>query len=406
MRALTPRPLVAATLALTLLAPPASAQQPQPEVHGAASAPASEPGHFGMTGGEGVGALRPAIPFRLGARNVKDILIDGPIVWLGTSGGVIRYDTTRGAYLTYDNKSGLLSNGVFHLSRDGDELWVGTYGGGLSVLDLRTGNWRNFNIPHGMGDAFVYDALRTRSGDVWIATWSGANRVRGGDMDHFESWDLFTVENTGGGLPNDWVYGLAEGTDGEIWLATEGGLARFLDGEWANWKHADGLGAPYEVVKDQITFSTDPGQMSSHHARQKEEQGLEGIEVAYNPNYVVALAVDRDGSVWAGTWGAGLGHFDGARWETFTVADGLPSNHVFALHVDGAGRLWVGTSRGLALRKNGRFRAFGPEIGLAVESVFSIATDGKSAWVGGYGGVTWFPNGIEAAIAAAEAATR
>lgn len=345
--------------------------------------------------GAAIGGLRRAIPFEIGQRNVKSILIDGRDVWIGTSGGAIRYDTHRGSYLTYDNKSGLLSNGVFHVSKSGEKIWIGTYGGGLSVFDLRTEDWRNYNIPDGMGDAFVYDALETETGDVWIATWSGANRIRGGALDDFSKWDLFTVANTGGGLPNDWVYGLAAGKNGEVWMATEGGLARFKDETWTNWKHADGLGAPLELVEGDITISNDPGQVSSHHARQKEEQGLGDVEVAYNPNYIVSLSVTPNGDVWAGTWGAGLSRFDGATWHTLTTADGLPSNHVFALHTDEAGRLWIGTTQGLAIRDGDEIKRYGHESGLSVQSVFSIATSGDAAWVGGFGGVTWFPSGIE-----------
>jgi len=361
--------------------------------------------HAGAAGGHdaiphqedsAIGGLRRAIPFEVGQRNVKAILIDGRDVWIGSSGGVIRYDTHRGSYLTYDNKSGLLSNGVFSLSKSGDEVWVGTYGGGLSVLDPAAGSWRNYNIPDGMGDAFVYGTLAMPNGDIWIATWSGANRVRGGRMDDIASWDLYTVENTGGGLPNDWVYGLAAGKDGEVWLATEGGLARFRDEGWTHWTHADGLGAPLEQVEGNIGFSNDPGQYSSHHARQKQEQGLGEVKVAYNPNYIVALAVTRDGAVWAGTWGAGLSRFDGSTWQTFTTADGLPSNHIFSLHTDAAGRLWIGTSQGLALREGEGFAAYGAESGLNVQSIFAIATSGDTAWVGGYGGVTWFPYGLGA----------
>jgi ligand-binding sensor domain-containing protein len=342
----------------------------------------------------GIGALRRVIPFALSQRNVKSILIDGNEVWIGSSAGAIRYDSHRGSYLTYDNKSGLLSNGVFHVSKSGGKIWVGTYGGGLSVFDPRAENWRNYNIPNGMGDAFVYDALETANGDVWIATWSGANRIRGGAMDDFSKWDLYTVANTGGGLPNDWVYGLAPGKNGEVWLATEGGLARFKDEKWTNWTHEDGLGAPLEMVEGDITFKNDPGEVSSHHARQKEEQGLGDVKVAYNPNYIVSLSVAPNGDVWAGTWGAGLSRFDGEIWKTFTVADGLPSNHVFALHTDEAGRLWVGTNRGLAIRDGDDFKIYGSESGLNVQSVFSIATSGDAAWVGGFGGVTWFPFGL------------
>lgn len=375
--------------ALLLAAVPASAGGQQTG-HGHEAIP-----HGAHDAGE-IGGLRRAIPFEIGQRNVKSILIDGTDVWIGSSGGAIRYDTLRGSYLTYDNKSGLLSNGVFHVSKDGDDFWIGTYGGGLSVFEPSAERWSNYNIPNGMGDAFVYDMLRTADGDIWIATWSGANRIRDGRLDDIGQWDLYTVENTGGGLPNDWVYGLAEGKNGEVWLATEGGLARFVGGEWTNWTHAEGLGAPLEAVEGDTSFGRDPGQYSSHHARQKEEQGLGEVKVAYNPNYIVALAVDDDGSVWTGTWGAGLSRFDGERWETFTMADGLPGNHVFSLHVDDTGRLWIGTNQGLAIREDGELRSYGSESGLNVQSIFAIETSGDTAWIGGYGGVTWFPYGLEA----------
>lgn len=335
------------------------------------------------------------VQFQVGGSNVKAVLVDGPVTWLGTSSGLIRYQSNADRHTRYDNRTGLLSNGIFYLGKFGTELWVGTYGGGLSVLDTETQRWRNYNIPNGMGDAFVYDVLKTRSGDVWIATWSGANRVVGGHLDDVTAWELYTVENTGGGLPNDWVYGLAEGTSGEVWLATEGGLARFEGGRWDNWDHADGLGAPYEKVAGDIQYQNDPGQYSAHHARQKKEQGLRDITVAYNPNYIISLAVDDDGSVWAGTWGAGLSHFDGETWRTYTTSDGLPGNHIFSLERDGADVLWIGTSSGLAKFEGDGFATFGAPDGLFSETVFAIdaSADGNT-WVGGFGGVTWFPRGI------------
>jgi hypothetical protein len=207
--------------------------------------------------------------FRVGQRNVKTILPDGDIVWVGTSAGVIRYDTANDEYRLLDTRTGLLANGVFHLGKINGRLTVGTYGGGLSILNEAGDDWRIYNIPDGLGDGFIYDALQLDNGDVWIATWSGANRVRGGDLDDRDSWDLYTVANTAGALPNDWVYALHAGKNGEIWFATEGGLARFRDEAWQNWTHEDGLGADYERVREQIEFDMDPGQYSQHHARQK-----------------------------------------------------------------------------------------------------------------------------------------
>jgi ligand-binding sensor domain-containing protein len=327
--------------------------------------------------------------FRVGNKNVKRIFTEGSVVWVGTSGGVVRYDTKADSYKLYDAKSGLLSNGVFYVGRLGDKLAVGTYGGGLSLLDPKTETWETYNVPEGLGDAFVYDLLKTKNGDLWIATWSGVNRIRGGDLKDRSKWELHTVASTQGGLPNDWVYGLAEGRNGEVWLGTEGGLARFADGRWDNWNHAKGLGAPYERVKDAIDFKNDPAKVSEHHAKQKQEMGLANIEVAYNPNYIVSLAVDRHGVVWAGTWGGGLSRFDGRQWTQYTVADGLPGNHVFTLHSDARGTLWIGTNNGLAKAKaGGGFEVLTTAQGLFANAVFSMDTarDG-TLWVGSYGGV-------------------
>jgi len=333
--------------------------------------------------------------FRVGNKNVKSLYTDRGVVWVGTSGGVVRYDTKDDSFKLYDTKNGLLSNGMFYVGKVKDKIAVGTYGGGLSLLDEKTGKWQTYNIPEGLGDAFVYDVITAKNGDIWIATWSGANRVRGGDLDNRSKWELYTVENTKGGLPNDWVYGLAEGRNGDIWLATEGGMARFAKGRWENWNHAKGMGASYDRVKKDIAFKNDPSKQSVHHAKQKEEMGLQDVDVAYNPNYIVALEVDAVGQVWAGTWGGGVSRFDGRRWQSYTTTEGLPGNHVFALHLDPKGELWVGTNNGLTRWQNGKFaKAMTTADGLFANNIFAMTSSPDGAlWVGSYGGVAHLRRG-------------
>ncbi|NOY63204.1 MAG: regulator [Gammaproteobacteria bacterium] len=334
--------------------------------------------------------------FEVGNSNVKSIHAEGHYVWIGTSGGVIRYDTRDDSYKVFDNKvSGILSNGIFHVSRIDERIYLGTYGGGLSVYDISADKWKNYNIPEGLADQFVYDVKKVSNGDIWIATWSGVNRIKGGVLEDPDSWQSFTVENTDGGLPNPWVYGLEEGLNGDIWFATEDGLARYRDGSWVNWKHDDGLGAPYDVVKETIQFTNDPAQASSHHARQKAEQGLSDVKVAYNPNYIISLAVDSQGVVWCGTWGGGLARFDGKSWRNYTTVDGLPANHIFMLHRAPNGRIWIGTSNGLAYfnKQGSGFSVLTRADGLYADNVFSMsdAADG-SVWIGSFGGVAHISN--------------
>lgn len=342
-----------------------------------------------------LGLMTPGSPakyahFRVGNKNVKSMFVEGTTLWVGTSGGLVRYDAATDQYRVYDNRNGLFSNGMFYVGRIKGRLTVGTYGGGMAVLDEANHTWKHYNIPEGMGDAFIYDVVEMKNGDIWIATWSGANRIRGGALDDRSKWDLFTVENTQGGLPNDWVYGLAEGKDGELWLATEGGMARFKENKWENWNHAKGIGVPYERVKDSVDFKNDPGQASVHHAKQKQEMGLQNVNVAFNPNYIVALEVAKDGRVWAGTWGGGLTIWDGQKWNNYSTAEGLPGNHVFMLHQDAKGQMWIGTNRGLAKWDNGKVSVMTTKDGLYADNIFSMTSQPDGGlWVGSYGGVAF-----------------
>jgi len=333
--------------------------------------------------------------FRTGNSNVKSIFIDGKVVWVATSGGVIRYNSGTDEFRVFDvtNGSGLLSNGIFYIGKLDDRIAVGTYGGGMSLYNQSSDKWENFNVPNGLADAFVYKVKKVSNGDIWIATWSGANRIRGGDLKDRSKWDVFTVENTKGGLPNDWVYSLEEGKDGEMWFATEGGPARFKDGKWQNWK----VGAPFEKIKNDPKFGIDPAKLSEHHAQQAKEMGLQGMSGAgaYNPNYIVSMIVDPDGVVWCGTWGGGLARFDGKKWSNYTMSDGLPGNLVFMLHRDPSGKLWIGTNNGVGILDGDKkidgkkLKTLTTNDGLYANIVFSMATapDG-SKWLGSYGGVT------------------
>lgn len=331
--------------------------------------------------------------FRVGSRNVKGMVADSNLVWVGTSGGVVRYDISKDDFKVFDvSTKSLISNGVFHLSKlDNDHLAIGTYGGGMTIHTLSTNEWKNYNIPDGLADQFVYDVVRATNGDLWVATWSGVNRIRGGKLEDDKAWETFTVESTKGGLPNDWVYGAEPGKNGEMWFATEGGLAHYKEGKWTRWQHEQGLGAPYELVKDDVAFAADPAKVSKHHAQQKAEQGLGSIQVGYNPNYIVSLAMDAEGIVWCGTWGGGLSRFDGKTWKTYTVKDGLPGNHIFMLRVDEKdGKLWIGTNRGLARFKpdGAGFNVMTQTDGLFADNVFSMARAADGAlWVGSFGGV-------------------
>ena len=79
---------------------------------------------------------------------------------------------------------------------------------------------------------------------------------------------------------------------------------------------------------------------------------------------VRAVFEDRDGHIWLGT-AVGVSRYDGALWQHFTPADGLPHGSVWTLAQDRVGRVWMGSSQSGAASFDGTvWRAHGIDEGL------------------------------------------
>ena len=208
--------------------------------------------------------------------------------------GIIKYDTTSADnYTVYDNRNTLLSNGIFSISiGPKNQLWFGTYGGGLSLLADK--EWININTPQGLNDSFVYD-LKFIQKTMWIATWSGVNRVKGNPLIR-DSWTSYTTENTNGGLIDNWVYAIEIGKNNNIWFGTEGGLSFFDGKQWKNWNHKNGLGASHQIVMQDNRLATDLFK-GSHHSDQNKSLPNTKNE-SFRPNYIVSMLLDKFNRLW------------------------------------------------------------------------------------------------------------
>ncbi len=72
---------------------------------------------------------------------------------------------------------------------------------------------------------------------------------------------------------------------------------------------------------------------------------------------ITALLQDKEGYIWIGTQ-AGLGKFDGIRFETFTSREGLAGNYITDLEMDRDGGIWVASQDGLNRLQAGRFSSW------------------------------------------------
>jgi len=285
-------------------------------------------------------------------------------LWVGTSVGAIQVELGSGERLAvYTRDNALANEYVFAAFVDSrGDVWLGTNGGGVSRYS--EGRWRTYFPLHGLADYWVYSFAEAPDGDVWIGTWAGLNRWS-------RRQDRFTTYLEE--LVNEWVYALAVDARGRLWVGTEGGLNAFDGRQWLTWTHAEGLGAPNRAG---LPFSPNTG-LGTRNRHDLNVQ-VDG-RPSYNPNYVFSLVADGE-AVWVGTWGGGVGRFDGRRFRNYTRDDGLPGEIVYALARDGDGRVWAGTDGGVAWFDGRRWRAL---TALPAGDVYALAAapDG-SVWAG------------------------
>jgi ligand-binding sensor domain-containing protein/signal transduction histidine kinase len=148
------------------------------------------------------------------------------------------------------------------------------------------------------------------------------------------------------GLPEETVQAIRQGRDGYLWIGTTGGLVRF-DG--SRFVHA--LQSPQHIAPtDDSTF---------------------------------CILTAHDGSLWLGTEGEGLLHYENGIFRGYTAVDGLTDSFVRSVIEDSQKRLWIGTDNGLFRMVGGKIEMVdtSPYAPLAVHAIFEDRD--HRVWVGG-----------------------
>jgi hypothetical protein len=147
-----------------------------------------------------------------------------PEIWVGTSGyGIVVIQPGTGAVLHYTTSDGLPGNSIRDISAescpkycDFRDVWVAT-DNGVGHWDGQ--RWMAYTTADGLPSNDVRGVTSSQKGTVWVATGSGAAYFDG------QSWQAFTHEN---GLPEGDLNGvMVRGS--EVWFSTRGsGLLVFV----------------------------------------------------------------------------------------------------------------------------------------------------------------------------------
>jgi signal transduction histidine kinase/ligand-binding sensor domain-containing protein len=151
-------------------------------------------------------------------------------IWVGTRHGLNLFNPETGAFKRYlhdatDPTS--ISNDFIYSTifmDDEDNLWIGTYGGGLSKMDPEKEIFTNFthdpDDPNTISDNTVFSNYQDQMGRLWIGTNSGLNMF-------YPATGSFRRFGVGEGLANEVIYGVLPDDNNCIWLSTNLGIIRF-----------------------------------------------------------------------------------------------------------------------------------------------------------------------------------
>ncbi len=310
-------------------------------------------------------------------------------VWFGDDNGLNRLDSAEGGLKNtlFARAQGFTNVLVRVIRQKGEDLLVGTYGGGVFLFKNERAVPVSWNAE--LKSRIIHDLLPDRKGNWWIATYdAGIYRFAAGDS----SLSAFS-ENEG--LANNNVSSLLEDSRGNIWVGTSGGgVSRYAGEQFVHYTHRNGLIGNYVYA---VCAASDSSLWLGTSAKGviRLRQGTlthYGLDSGFVEEKVKAIFQDSKGQLWLGTEGAGLWKYDDSLFVQYTVRQGLSSNWIKDIAEDASGQLWLATAGGgisvLTFEEETyRVRKILPAQGLSKNRVNCLHIDARNrVWYGTEGG--------------------
>ncbi len=298
-------------------------------------------------------------------------------LWVGTNHGLNLYDSRTDRFerimLQEGDNATSPANAVACIFEDDQKnLWIGTRNG-LNVL--RTGSiafsfLRFTHIP-GDNSSLAHDDVRSVFQDsnknIWVGTSSGLSKITSDQNGRYQFTSYSVPEVNFTASKTNEINSIAAGEKGGLLIATENSGLLTFDPDTGHFQPLDWIGKPDEAIRvilkhkqtHDYWFGTIGGTyiVNPDQGKYISLRNVPDDPASVSDNSVRSLYVDRDGSVWIGTYHGGVNMYSAlSRQFQQVVQEGkLHFKVASAMVSDANGNLWLGTEgTGLFFTERGK----------------------------------------------------
>lgn len=283
---------------------------------------------------------------------VRSFLIHNGKKLIGTRDGLFYIDETRRKFKAFLMPV-LRANLILSIQYYEEEYYIGTYGGGLSILEPSNLTVRNFktSAPATFRNGHIFCLKPDGRGNLWIGASDGVYCF------NKEENDLKQYTHTNSQLPEGNVYEIFFDSTGKGWICTERGIALY-DPSSKNMRtnvfpdgfaHKEKIRTIYEDSFHNLYFLPDKGNMLTSNLDMTNFYRT-SMNPILNSNALMSIVEDNEHWLWLGCDDGLIRTKEGeAAYYIYDFSDGIPSPTFTnnAAYRDEKGVLWFGNTKGL-----------------------------------------------------------